>query len=48
VDEASINALSLNINRLQHLDSTLFQERAKKEYDMQVNVSRGLPVVLSR
>ena len=40
-------ALSLNMNRLQHLDNKLFEERAKKEYAMQVNASKGLPVILS-
>ena len=47
VDEANINDISLNINRLQHLDNKLFGARAQKEYDMQVNASRGLPIVLA-
>jgi hypothetical protein len=45
VDEASINAISLNINRLQHLDNKLFERRARLEYEMQVNASKGLPVM---
>ena len=44
VDEANINAISLNINRLQHLDNKLFARRARHEYEMQVNASKGLPV----
>jgi len=48
VDESSINAISLNINRLQNLDSKLLVQRAQREYDMQVNVSKGIPIVLSQ
>ena len=48
VDEASINAISLNINRLQHLESKLFARRARQEYKMQVNASKGLPIVVAR
>ena len=47
VDEANINGISLNINRLQQMDNKLFEERAQREYEMQVNASRGLPIILS-
>jgi hypothetical protein len=47
VDEANINGISLNINRLQQMDNKLFEERAQREYEMQVNASRGLAVILS-